>query len=339
MITTSFIADNEKPERSSEGYVYVVYGKPKYLHDAVASVTTLRRYDTKRPVALVCQPQHVEELKKQGLSHLFNHYVPLKDGHDSIVGFKHNVHHYLTFERNMFLDSDIIWCRNPDTLWSGFSHYPYTITGALKADYFFGAPKGLGIIKDILLRRRERTMRRFGLSYLSRVQSGMIYARDKKTTRQVCEQASEMLDRIDETHFQSRRNEAGRSLESCEWSLAMAMSKLNLPVFYWHNGHESPQLDYIGDVVDHDKDFEQVVCTFHTHPFVYSLRGIKADSIRRLMYRISTALPGFGDYQVVTPYVLHFGWLHQKQPFRDFASRTWKRLTSHMPYENAKKSS
>lgn len=315
------------PAGSSEGYIYVVYGKLKYLRDAVASVTTLRRYDTRRPVALVCQPQHREELNKQGLSSLFNHYVPLQKGHDSIVGFKHNVHQYLMFDRNMFLDSDIVWCRPPDTLWSGMAFYPFTITGALKADYFFGAPKGLGIVRDVLLKRRERTLKRFGLSYLSRVQSGMIFASDKKKTREVCELAGEMLRRIDETHFQSRRNEAGRTLESCEWSLAMAMSKLNLPVFYWQNGHESPQLDYIRDIVEHDEDFKQVRCIFHTHPFVYSLRGIKADSIRRTLYRISVTLPGFGDYQYVTPYVLHFGWLHQKEPFNDFSARNWQRLT------------
>lgn len=319
-----------------EGYIYVVYGKLKYLRDAIASVSTLRRYDTRRPVALVCQPVHQEEIQKQGLSQLFDHYVPLKDNHDSIVGFKHNVDQYLVFDRNLFLDSDIVWCRNPDPLWRGFASYPYTITGALKADYFFGAPKGLGIIRDVVFRRRERTLQRFGLSYLSRVQSGMIYASDEAITSSVCNLASEMLSRIDETHFQSRRNEAGRTLESCEWSLAMAMSKLNLPVYNWQNGHESPQLDYISDIVDHDKDFKEVSCTFHTHPFVYSLRGIKADVTRRLLYRLSMTLPGFGDYQTVTPYVLHFGWLHQKEPFNDFAKRTWNRLTSKTAYENAK---
>jgi hypothetical protein len=321
---------------AAEGYIYVVYGKLKYMRDAIASVVTLRRYDTRRPVALVCQPAHKQEIEKQGLSHLFDHYVALKEGHDSIVGFKHNVDQYLVFERNLFLDSDIVWCRNPDPLWSGMASYPYTITGALKADYFFGAPKGLGIIRDVLFRRRERTLQRFGLSYLSRVQSGMIYASDESITRKVCALATEMLSRIDETHFQSRRNEAGRTLESCEWSLAMAMSKLNLPVFNWQNGHESPQLDYISDIVNHDKDFKEVSCTFHTHPFVYSLRGIKADFTRRLLYRISVTLPGFGDYQTVIPYVLHFGWLHQKEPFNDFAKRTWNRLTSDTAYENAK---
>ncbi|MDZ7682577.1 MAG: hypothetical protein U5J63_12920 [Fodinibius sp.] len=39
----------------------------------------------------------------------------------------------------------------------------------------------------------------------------------------------------------------GRSEESCEWSMAMAMSKLDLPVYPWLQGHTSPQLDYIAD--------------------------------------------------------------------------------------------
>ena len=38
-------------------------------------------------------------------------------------------------------------------------------------------------------------------------------------------------------------------------------------------------------------------------------------------------LPGKGDHLYVTPFVLHFGWLHYKQPFYDFAERTWDRLT------------
>jgi hypothetical protein len=41
---------------------------------------------------------------------------------------------------------------------------------------------------------------------------------------------------------------------------------------------------------------------------------------------VLTRIPGRGDYKDVTPYALHFGWLHHKQPFYDFAKRTWTRL-------------
>jgi hypothetical protein len=34
-----------------------------------------------------------------------------------------------------------------------------------------------------------------------------------------------------------------------------------------------------------------------------------------------------GEYVEFTPYVVHFGWLHQKAPFEAFAERAWARLT------------
>jgi hypothetical protein len=37
--------------------------------------------------------------------------------------------------------------------------------------------------------------------------------------------------------------------------------------------------------------------------------------------------PGNGDFMKVTPYCIHFGWYHQKQPFNIFSDLTWKRLT------------
>src|SRR5690606_10942397 len=209
---------------AAEGYVYVVYGDEKYLRHAVASVVSLRRHDTSRPVALLCEDHHKDLLERHHLSHLFDVYVPLQPEHRSIVGFKHNVHRYLIFERNMFLDSDIIWCKNPDALWNSFAPYPFTITGTFVSDAFFGARKDAGIRVDILLNRRKRTLTRFGLTYLSRVQSGIIYAQDHDQTRRVCHLAAEMLRRKNDTHFRSRTLEQGRNEESCEWSLAMALS-------------------------------------------------------------------------------------------------------------------
>ena len=40
--------------KQNEGYVYVCYGHPRYLKHTIASVTTLRRYDKTRPIALAC---------------------------------------------------------------------------------------------------------------------------------------------------------------------------------------------------------------------------------------------------------------------------------------------
>jgi len=317
--------DNKK--FADEGYVYISYGHPKYLKHVVASLISLRRYDDHRPVALLCSQKHKEILKTENLTHLFDVIKILPEDHASIVGFKHNIHHYMVFERNLYLDSDIIWCKDPDDMWKSLSVYDFTITGNLVSDSFFGAAKNIGIVKDILLRRRRRTLKRFGLTYLSRVQSGIMYAKDYSLTKKVCSLAAEMLARKNETHFRSRKMEQGRTEESCEWSLAMAMSKLNVPVYPWLNGHTSLQLDYIQDLTEHDPEFQYVNCKFYCSNFINDLRGLKSIWLRKLLTALFCLWPGNSDYLMTTPYCLHFGWYHQKQPFYSFSESVWKSLT------------
>lgn len=317
----------KKDKKGEEGYIYVSYGHPKYLKHVVASVITLRRYDKERPVALICTEKHRSLIEKNNLSELFDFIYDLPKEHASIVGFKHNFFNYLIFERNLFLDSDIVWCKNPDRLWLSFKPYKFTVTGNVIADNFFGAPKSFGVVKDIILRRRQRTLKRFGLTYLSRAQTGIMYASDYSLTKKTCDLAKEMLKRKSETHFQSRKKEKGRTEESCEWSLAMAMAELNIPVYEWFQGHNSPQLDYISMLTDHDRDFEYVSCKYYTHRFIYSLRGLKSDWKKKLLIWFFSLYPGHRDYMMVTPYCLHFGWYHEKQPFLDFSERVWDDLT------------
>ncbi|MEX0770889.1 MAG: hypothetical protein WD035_09160 [Balneolaceae bacterium] len=315
------------PHDGHQGYVYASYGPLKYLKYAIASIVSLRRYDRERPVALVCSTPHRKLLKEKNLANLVDKIVPLDEEHASIVGFKHNVHRYMPFDKNLYLDSDIIWCKNPDSLWTGFSVYDFTITGNQISDHFFGAPKNFGVLTNILFRGRRRTLKRFGLTYLSRVQSGMIYADDPDKTKEVCLLASSILKRQNETHFQSRLKEKGRNEESCEWSLAMAMSTLNLPVYPWLQGQMSPQLDFIEAYTDYDPDFNRVICLYYCDPFVFSFRGLKTGWLRNLFIRTFSFFPGRGDYLKTTPYCLHFGWVHQKQPFYRFAEKTWEELT------------
>ncbi len=319
-------AIDHKEPLAPEGYVYATYGHPRYLKHAVASVVSLRRYDNARPVALACEEKQHHILEEHGLLDIFDHIHIIDPERASIVGFKHNIHDYMFFERNIYLDSDIIWCKDPDPLWQSFKPYDFTVTGTQISDNFFGGPKHVGIVSDILLRRRQRTLNHFGLTYLSRVQTGMIYADDYATTKKVCELAQSMLDRKNETHFRSRTLEKGRSEESCEWSIAMAMSKLDIPVYPWLQGHMSPQLDYIQDYTSHDPDFEYVVCTYYCDELVYNLRGLKYRWLRRLLTALLSIIPGKGDYLKATPYCLHFGWYHQKQPFFEFAERMWNHL-------------
>ncbi len=311
-----------------EGYVLHTYGPEQYVRHAVTSVVTLRRYDPDRPVALFCPQSHHALLARYGLDTLFQHIEVLPEAHRSIVGFKLHLHEFMPFERSLFLDSDIIWCRDPDPLWTQLSAFPFTGTGLERADFFFGGPKGVSVLLDVLLDRRRRTMRRFGLTHLPRVQAGMIYSQDRALTQAVCETAADFLARREETHFRSRLNE-GRSEESCEWSLAMAMSSLGLPVFPWFQGQNSPQLDFIEGLTHYDDDFEHVVCRYYCDRFIYSLRGLAHENLRDGLIRLFSWLPGRGDYIDVTPFALHFGWLHHKAPFYDFSARAWARLTQH----------
>ena len=310
-----------------EGYVLHSYGPDRYVKHAVASVHTLRRHDTERPVALFCPEHHRSLLERRGLETLFDVLGDLPPKHQSIVGFKHHLHRFKAFDRSLFVDADMVWCRSPNPLWQQFAAFPFTATGLQNADHFFGGPKGIGVVVDVLLGRRPRTLRRLGLTRLPRVQAGMIYAQDESRTREVGQVAASYLDRADGTHFRSRLNE-GRSEETCEWSLALAMSDLDLHVFPWLQGRNSPQLDYIDTLTDHDPDFREVSHRLYTNSFVYSLRGLPNARVRDALLGVAKCLPGMGEYMELTPYVLHFGWLHQKEPFRDFAERTWSRLSA-----------
>lgn len=313
-------------DASQEGYVLHSYGPDRYVKHAVASVHTLRRHDPNRPVALFCTRSHRAMLEGRGLDVHFDILGDLPPKHQSIVGFKHHLDQFKVFDRSLFVDADMAWCRNPDPLWHQFGAFPFTVTGLQNADHFFGGPKGIGVVMDVVLRRRRRTLDRFGLSSLPRVQAGMIYAQDDAVTQEVVERAAHFHSRSDDTHFRSRLNE-GRTEETCEWSLAMAISEMGLHVFPWLQGRNSPQLDYIDALVDHDPNFRDVTYRFYTSPFVYSLRGLPAARLRDALLWLAECLPRMGEYTTFTPYVLHFGWLHQKASFHDFADRMWTRLS------------
>lgn len=319
-----------KLSKQKEGYVFCSYGQQKYLKDALVSIRTLRRFDRKRPVTLCCSRGHADQLAEWDLLHMVDHIEVLPDEHQSIVGFKHNLHEYMFYDCNMYLDSDMIWCKDPDPLWYSLKPYEYTITGHESADVFYGASKSVRISSDILLGRRQRTLRRFGLTHLYRVQTGVMYAADKTVTAEVNRLATEYLSRKDETHFVSRSSEAGRRLESCEWSLGMAMSAMKLFVYPWFNGYESVQLDYIHDMVKHDEEFRDVKVKYYCNPFIYDLRGLKIKSLRTLLQGILSVLPRSRDHMWVTPYILHFGWKHQKEYFNRFAEVEWNKLTANL---------
>ena len=144
----------------SEGYVLHTYGPPRYVRQAVAAVETLRRHDTKRPVALYAPQSHFDLLAERGLGDHFAVQNVLPEAHHSIVGFKHHVEKFMPFDANLFVDADMVWCKNPDPLWQRLQSYSFTATGLERADFWFGGPKGAGIVLDYLFDRRRRTMKR-----------------------------------------------------------------------------------------------------------------------------------------------------------------------------------
>ncbi len=316
---------------AGEGYVLTSYGPVKYLQQAVAAAHTLRRYDRTRPVALYASEEHLQTLETSGMAHSFTHLFPLPEAHRSITGVKHHLHRFMPFERTLWMDADMVWCRNPDPLWISLRPFDFTATGLEKADFWFGGPKGPAIIIDILLDRRRRTMQRFGLTHLPRIQSGLMYGSDREKVEEVMTRARYFLSRQADTHFRSRLHESGRTLESCEWSLAMAMAELRKPIYPWFNGYFSPQLDYIDTLTTHDEDFRNVTCRYYCDRFVYSLRGLPQRRLRQTLMRLVSQLPGKGDYMDVTPFALHFGWLHQKAPFEHFARRIWEQFIDAPP--------
>jgi len=309
----------------SEGYIYHCYGDDAYLRHAVASVVSLRRYDQRRAVALYCPPRFQVLLQRHGLDSLFHliGYLPEEDC--SIVGFKHNLHKYRPFDKCLYLDSDMIWCRNPDRLWMHLAPYSFTATGINLADAYFGGPKGAGVFWDWIRNRRGTTMTHFGLTHLPRIQAGMIYAHDAAETAAVCQSAKAFLGQRSQTHFRSRLAE-GRTEESCEWSLAMAMSTLRIPVFPWFQGYDSPQLDFVAGLTQHDPAFNQVVCRLYCDRFVYSLRSLASERARDALLLLFSSIPGKGDFIDVTPFVIHFGSLRYKPVFTNFAVSVWEDL-------------
>ncbi|MEX0747736.1 MAG: hypothetical protein WD275_07030, partial [Rhodothermales bacterium] len=148
----------------TEGYVLHSYGPERFVRHAVASVVTLRRHDRERPVTLYCPPSHRQALEESGLDSLFETIETLPEEHCSIVGFKHHLHRFMPYDRCLFVDADIVWCRDPEPLWQQLRAYSFTATGLERADFFFGGPKGWGVLIDIVMNRRRRTMERFGLT-------------------------------------------------------------------------------------------------------------------------------------------------------------------------------
>lgn len=312
----------------TEGYVLHAYGDERYLHHAVASARTLRRHDAHRPIALYCPPEHAALLQRHGLAGLFERVEGLPEAHRSIVGFKHHLDRFMPFERTLFADSDIVWCRDPAPLWHELSAYAFTSTGDARADVWFGAAKDARVLGDIAFRRRARTLRRFGLNELPRVLTALVFAQDRAVTAAACKAARGFLAQRGRTHFQSRLDEKGRTLESCEWSLAMAMSALGLPVLPWHRGAESPLLDYYPHTTEHDDAFERVRYRLWLDRLVYDVQGLADARWRRAFTALLTRLPGRGASLEVTPLALHFGELPFKKPFYDFAARTWRSAAS-----------
>lgn len=316
-------ADTNLTRHQGEGYVYTSHGKPRYLIYALVAARRIRVFDPDRPIALICSEDHLNLLKSWNLSEMFQHLQPLDEKYQSITGFKHHTDQFMPFERNLYLDTDMLLLRDPGNLWHQLRPFSYTVTGQESADVFFGGPKHFGIVFDAVTHKRKKTTRNFNLTHLYRAQTGIMYASDPKTTKEVNQLAREFYQRQPETHFISRQNEKGRVFDSCEWSLAMAMTHMKLHMIPWFNGYESPQLDFISGLTQYDERFENVTCKYFCNPFIHSLRGIKTHKLRSFYFGLFNIFPRAQDHMWVTPYFLHFGWKHEKHHLNRYASQEW----------------
>lgn len=308
-------------EEISEGYVFASFGNIDFVKFAVVSATRIRAYDKKRKIALVCCLSHKHYLNSNNLQNIFDRIIIIEDEHKSIVGFKHNIYKYMPFDCNMYIDSDMLICKNPDKLWHNLKVYGFTTTGQKSADMYFGSHKNAYILFDIIFGKRKKTLKKFNLSHLYRVQTGIIFASEYNITKKVCEFAKYYYSKKNQTHFISRDNENGRVLDTCEWSLGLAMSALKLHVYPWFNGYESPQLDFIYGLTETDKDYTKVSVKYYCNSFMHSLRGLNSEYIRKFIKTMLGLVPGLNDHMWVTPYFLHFGWSHQKKYFYNYMER------------------
>jgi hypothetical protein len=106
----------------------------------------------------------------------------------------------------------------------------------------------------------------------------------------------------------------------------MAMSKLELYVTPWFDGYESPQLDFIEGLTTYDEYFTNVQCKYYCNPFIHGLRGLKSDFLRNVLLTLFSVLPRSMDHIWVSPYILHFGWKHQKKYYDEFARKQWEMI-------------
>ena len=65
----------------------------------------------------------------------------------------------------------------------------------------------------------------------------------------------------------------------------MAFSALRVPILPWLQGYDSPQLDFVAGLTQHDPAFEQVVCKFYCDRFIHSLWNELTRGCAILCYR------------------------------------------------------
>ena len=310
---------------TSEGYVLHTYGSERHLQRAVASAATLRRYDIHRPIALYCPRRHRQLLERHRLEELFHVIEPLPSEHRSTTGFKHHLYAFKPFQRSLYVDANVAWCRDPEPLWTRLRTYDFTALGLDRAGALFAARRGLQGFGDLLINRRDRTLRYFGLSHLPEVDTGLVYAADDALTEQVCEAAAHFLSRQGETHFRSYYGD-GNPGEACAWSLAMAFSRLEIAILPKFDAYNSPQLNFEKGTTDFDPRFDHVRCRYYSSRMRRAARGAGSTPLRNALDFLASKLPGGSDYLEVTPYTLHFGGMDRRSPFDEFTARVWSAL-------------
>ena len=137
---------------------------------------------------------------------------------------------YWFFDQQIYLDSDILWCKHPNVLWKAFEPHNICAIGHPKAGGTFGYCYGKEYISNILLFKRKRTLRKFNLKGIPRISAIAIFSKNRDITASACQQARWFFTQKHLTHFNGGKNIRIDNEESCEWSMAMAWAKFHLSV-------------------------------------------------------------------------------------------------------------
>ncbi len=108
----------------SEGFITIAYGAKEYIRMARAMALSYRRFNSSRPFAVVTDEGNIKNL-----SPYFDIVIPLKSEYGKGVVQKLHMDLYAPFEKNVFIDSDCLFYKDPELVWQSYNQGDFTMRG------------------------------------------------------------------------------------------------------------------------------------------------------------------------------------------------------------------